>query len=66
MVIVNDIECMNYLGLGGVVKDAFRIVKKDSHLILKKPAGYYAVKEFCEIRYKIKLNRKGLSSERSF
>lgn len=55
---INDIECINYLGLGIAVKDAFPHVKKASNLILKKAGGYGAVREFCEMIYKIKLNTK--------
>ncbi len=55
---INDIECMNYLGLGVAVKDAFPHVKKASNLILKKAGGRGAVREFCEMVYKIKLNRE--------
>ncbi len=55
---INDIECMNYLGLGIAVRDAFPHVKKVSNLILKKSGGYGAVREFCEMVYKIKLNTK--------
>ncbi len=57
---INDIECMNYLGFGVAVKDAFPDVKKASNLILKKAGGYGAVREFCEIIYKIKLNTKDI------
>lgn len=55
---INDIECMKYLGLSVAVKDAYPYVKKVSNVILKKSGGYGAVREFCEMIYKIKLNTK--------
>ncbi len=55
---INDIKCMNYLGMGVAVGDAFPYVKKASNLILKKAGGYGAVREFCEMIYKTKSNIK--------
>ncbi len=55
---INDIECMNYVGLGVAVRDSYPEVKKAAILILKKAGGYGAVREFCEMIYKIKLNKR--------
>lgn len=55
---INDIKCMNCVGLGVAVRDAFPEVKKASNLVLKKAGGYGAVREFCEMVYKIKFNTK--------
>lgn len=55
---INDIECMKFLGLSVSVRDAYPNVKKVSDLILKKSGGYGAVRELCEIIYKIKGNSK--------
>lgn len=53
---INDIECMYYVGLGVAVRDAYPEVLNASDLILKKKGGKGAVREFCEIVYKNKLN----------
>jgi len=55
---INDIDCMNWVGLRVAVRDAFPEVKKIANLVLEKAGGYGAVREFCEMVYKIKLNTK--------
>jgi YrbI family 3-deoxy-D-manno-octulosonate 8-phosphate phosphatase len=57
---INDIDCMKYLGLGVAVRDAYPSVRKASNLILKKSGGFGAVREFCELIYKIKTNKKDI------
>jgi len=51
---INDITCLNSVGLPVAVADAYHQVKKTSKIILKKKGGYGAVREFCEILYKVK------------
>lgn len=58
---INDIECMNYVGLAVAVPDAYPEVINISDLILEKKGGYGAVREFCELIYKIKTNNKEIS-----
>jgi len=53
---INDVSCMNYVGLSVAVRDAYPEAIKAAKLILEKNGGYGAVREFCELVYKIKQN----------
>jgi len=46
---INDLSCLEAVGLPVVVADAYPAVKKAAKIILKKKGGHGAVREFCEI-----------------
>ena len=51
---INDKECLDEVGLPIVVADAFSEVIKKAKYRTKKPGGYGAVREVCDMIYKIK------------
>ncbi|OGG50607.1 hypothetical protein A2704_05055 [Candidatus Kaiserbacteria bacterium RIFCSPHIGHO2_01_FULL_54_36b] len=45
----NDIECMQKAGLAVTPSDGQRVAKKVAHLVLSKPGGSGAIREFAEM-----------------
>lgn len=45
---INDIDCMNLVGVPVAVKDAYPEVKKTSKFITYRKGGYGAVREVCD------------------
>jgi YrbI family 3-deoxy-D-manno-octulosonate 8-phosphate phosphatase len=46
---INDLECLEWVGLSIVVNDAFEEVKIISDIITDKNGGYGAVREVCDL-----------------
>ena len=46
---INDVECLNAVGLGVAVADAYEPAKKSADLVLAKPGGRGAVREFADL-----------------
>ncbi len=53
---INDLACLQYIGLPIVVSDAYQEVKDISRLITKKLGGYGAVREVCDLIYEVRTN----------
>jgi len=51
---IQDIECMQECGYSFSVNDAYEEVKKVADYITKRNGGYGAVREVCDLIYKIK------------
>ena len=51
---VQDIQCMKECGIAFSVNDAYEEVKKTADYITKRNGGYGAVREVCDLIYKIK------------
>jgi YrbI family 3-deoxy-D-manno-octulosonate 8-phosphate phosphatase len=54
---INDLECLQHVGVSAVVADAYPEAKKASKICLTKKGGEGAVREFCEMVYKSKQTR---------
>jgi len=52
---VNDLPAFDLVGLTACPGDAFEAVKSQAHLILKRPGGYGAFREFAEIILRARL-----------
>lgn len=50
---INDLTCIEKVGLPVAVKDAYPEVISKSKIILKKKGGHGAVRELCDLIYKI-------------
>ncbi len=46
---INDLECMEYVGLPACVADAYPEVKRKCRYITQKKGGCGAVREFCDL-----------------
>lgn len=55
---INDLECMRIVGLPVAVADAFSEVKKVAKYVTKKPGGFGAVREICDLIENVKTNHK--------
>ena len=49
---INDLECIENVGLPVAVADAYPEILEKSKLILKRKGGEGAVREFCDLLYK--------------
>lgn len=49
---VNDLECFDRVGFGVAPADAHELVKRKVDLVLRKPGGMGAVREFCDMLLK--------------
>lgn len=57
---INDLECLQAVGLPVCVRDAWPEVKRAAKKILRKPGGHGAVREFCDWFYFVRNGTKAL------
>jgi YrbI family 3-deoxy-D-manno-octulosonate 8-phosphate phosphatase len=46
---INDLDCLRHVGVPMCVADAYQPVKKIARLVTKRPGGYGAVREICDL-----------------
>lgn len=51
---INDLECMQEVGLPVAVQDAYPVIKKAAKWVLDSSGGQGAVREFCEKVYEVR------------
>lgn len=54
---INDLTCLNATGVAFAVDDAYPEVKDISHYLCKRPGGYGAVREICDLIFNIQINK---------
>ena len=56
---INDVECLEHVGVAVVVADAYPEVRLLADIVLERDGGKGAVREFCDLFWRSRSQREG-------